>query len=759
MKYVRFFVFAFAVSLIAVALVGSRLAAAASVNWTGAGGDRLASNPQNWANAAAPVSGTDLVFPSGATVVWDLPGIVPSSVSSGASLTLSAPLIISGGLKLEGGKLATSSYPLNVGGDFSMTGGELAAEGSPVNVSGNWHYSSGTLSLGAAAVTFNGSAEKTIFSGGQAFGSLSVASIGRVSLSDDLIVNGTLATTSGVLSANGKTVTVSGGVVVNGGTFDIAGSKLILAGTGGRPLSVSGGSLLMGSGASVEYRSSGGSSAIEPAAYAKLALTGTNVYGLGGDVSVSGELSIASGATLSLSGHALTVSGGGLRNEGAITEGAIRCSARSLRLIGADGSALSSIASASSAVYAEVSDDDLNRKGLVAEVVPAVITVTTLGGDREIFSVTETGPATAVFRSSSVVVHQGEVKAMNGQVEAGQNDIIFVSYADPQDPSDVKTSQLTVSVGSLAASGAPQIVSGPRITGWSSISTGSATTYSAHIVWQTDRASSSSVAVTSAQLTAPIAAGSLDGTTEHDVIVTGLVQGRIYSFTVTSVTPDGKTVTSSAKKFTVIVSGDRIKTAASPAVYWYLEGKRAVFADFTSYDSWFSGWNGVVTVPAEQLADIPIGKMVPIRAGTYLIKIQSDPKTYAVEPYGRLRWIQTEEKAKALFGDMWSGRVRDVDVSQFVGYALGAPLGPAHVPSGFVYRIAGGEWNAVIGSVSRQFSDSGRRLNAFPERFVSTVAPAAVDSLSGAGPILGYEQVLRGVFMDGTKAVDAPYMP
>jgi hypothetical protein len=271
----------------------------------------------------------------------------------------------------------------------------------------------------------------------------------------------------------------------------------------------------------------------------------------------------------------------------------------------------------------------------------------------------ETGAASGIFQTQDAVVHQGEAKAQNGQVEIGQNDIIFVKYADPWDKDDVKAMQITANASALSASGAPQIISGPRIVNWSSQNTGSGTTYTAHIVWETDRESSSSVSVTSPQITAPIAAGSLTGTVSHDVTVSGLVRGRSYSFTVTSVTDEGKSVTSVKNGFTVIVDGDRIKSASSSAVYWYLDDKRNVFPDFTSYDSWFADWSGIVTVPAEQLASIPLGKVVPVRAGTYLVKIQSDPKTYAVEPYGRLRWVQSEAQAVALYGA--SGRERSLE--------------------------------------------------------------------------------------------------
>jgi len=181
-----------------------------------------------------------------------------------------------------------------------------------------------------------------------------------------------------------------------------------------------------------------------------------------------------------------------------------------------------------------------------------------------------------------------------------------------------------------------------------------------------------------------------------------------------------------------------------------------VFPDFTSYDSWFADWKGIMTIPAEQLADIPLGKVVPVRAGTYLVKIQSDPKTYAVEPFGKLRWIPTEALAINLFGNNWSTRVRDLDVSQFANYEIGDPLAFGEAPSGFIYRMAGGQWNAVVERTTHQLSDLARSANGLSSRFVSAVVPSAVSALTSGGEIGGYEPSLAGVVADGSAKISAP---
>lgn len=120
---------------------------------------------------------------------------------------------------------------------------------------------------------------------------------------------------------------------------------------------------------------------------------------------------------------------------------------------------------------------------------------------------------------------------------------------------------------------------------------------------------------------------------------------------------------------------DVLVKASGPAVYYYAEdGKRYVFPNERVYYSWFSDFSGVVMITDEELASIPIGGNVTYRPGMRLIKIQSDPRVYAIAPGGVLRWIETEQAAKDLYGADWSKLVDDVDVSLFVNYSIGDPL-------------------------------------------------------------------------------------
>ena len=137
-------------------------------------------------------------------------------------------------------------------------------------------------------------------------------------------------------------------------------------------------------------------------------------------------------------------------------------------------------------------------------------------------------------------------------------------------------------------------------------------------------------------------------------------------------------------------AGDLIKKDGLSAVYYLGEdGKRYVFPNESTFKSWYSDFSGVVTVSADELASYPLGANVVVRPGTKLVKITTDPKVYAVEPNGTLRWVQTEADAIALYGANWAQRVIDVADSFFTNYTIGTPLASNETPVGSLVKKSG----------------------------------------------------------------------
>jgi len=119
-------------------------------------------------------------------------------------------------------------------------------------------------------------------------------------------------------------------------------------------------------------------------------------------------------------------------------------------------------------------------------------------------------------------------------------------------------------------------------------------------------------------------------------------------------------------------SGKLVKMNGLSSLYYVAaDGKRYVFPSENTYKSWFTGYDGVVTLSESDLTNLPLGGNVLYRPGILLIKITTDPKVYAVSKGGVLRWIETEAAAKALYGDNWNKLIDDVADSFFTNYRIG----------------------------------------------------------------------------------------
>ncbi len=122
-------------------------------------------------------------------------------------------------------------------------------------------------------------------------------------------------------------------------------------------------------------------------------------------------------------------------------------------------------------------------------------------------------------------------------------------------------------------------------------------------------------------------------------------------------------------------AGGILIKAGGPAVYWYSHnGSRYVFPNEKVYKSWYPDFSGILLVSDSDLASIKIGGNVTYRPGTRLVKITTDPKTYAVDAHGNLRWVKSESVAAQLYGSDWNRRIDDIPDAFFVNYTVGTPI-------------------------------------------------------------------------------------
>ncbi|MFH1286675.1 MAG: hypothetical protein ABII02_02900 [Candidatus Magasanikbacteria bacterium] len=153
-------------------------------------------------------------------------------------------------------------------------------------------------------------------------------------------------------------------------------------------------------------------------------------------------------------------------------------------------------------------------------------------------------------------------------------------------------------------------------------------------------------------------------------------EGKVYSKRLVCTDEPVGSTTSPTPTITAS-SGDLIKMVGNPSVYYLgADGKRYVFYNENIFLSWYTSFSGVKELSKKQMEDILIGGNVTYRPGK-LIKITTDPKVYAVDKGGALRWIKTEEVAAALFGKSWAGQIIDVPDFLFVNYKIGNSVNAA----------------------------------------------------------------------------------
>lgn len=121
-------------------------------------------------------------------------------------------------------------------------------------------------------------------------------------------------------------------------------------------------------------------------------------------------------------------------------------------------------------------------------------------------------------------------------------------------------------------------------------------------------------------------------------------------------------------------AGDLIKASGQAVYYYTSDGKRFVFPNEKTYFTWYSSFSNIKTISDSELAAITIGGNVTYRPGKYLVKITTDPKVYAVDTNGALRWVTTEALAKTLYGLDWAKKVQDIPDAFFVDYGEGSAI-------------------------------------------------------------------------------------
>lgn len=198
----------------------------------------------------------------------------------------------------------------------------------------------------------------------------------------------------------------------------------------------------------------------------------------------------------------------------------------------------------------------------------------------------------------------------------------------------------------------------------------------------------------------------------------------------------------------VLEVGDLLKTNSGSAVYILNNDlEAAYFPNSDVYKTWFEDFSGVVVLSGECFDNYdPARTGVNYMAGTNLITRVETPAVYAVLPGNLAAPIASEDVARALYGDNWASKVRDVHTFHFVNYTETDELTEAIPHDGMLvttadssdvywvedgmYKMVDGDlgpWEVFVNEVSQEVFDT---LTVSGD----TVTPAAIaeDPTQGA---------------------------
>lgn len=175
-----------------------------------------------------------------------------------------------------------------------------------------------------------------------------------------------------------------------------------------------------------------------------------------------------------------------------------------------------------------------------------------------------------------------------------------------------------------------------------------------------------------------------------------------------------------------MLQGALVKSASSAAVYILgLDGYRHAFPTEREFASWGLSFDDVETVDDATIAAYDLGRNVTIRPGTYLVKLQTNPKVFAVEAGGVLRWVASESVALQLYGVDWASRVVDVSDAFWGNYTIGSDVTTPVHPDGSVL-VYGGTRYYVADASTGQVDDETAVALRFSDDFAVEVANSAI---------------------------------
>jgi hypothetical protein len=116
-----------------------------------------------------------------------------------------------------------------------------------------------------------------------------------------------------------------------------------------------------------------------------------------------------------------------------------------------------------------------------------------------------------------------------------------------------------------------------------------------------------------------------------------------------------------------------IKLSGYPAVYYLgADGLAHAFTNERVFMTWNCNYQELSFISKSFFDQLLFGAEVTFAPGVKMIKRPIDPKVYAIEKGGVIRWVMTEQIARDLYGSDWNKMI--IDVQNFDGYTLGKDI-------------------------------------------------------------------------------------
>ncbi len=205
----------------------------------------------------------------------------------------------------------------------------------------------------------------------------------------------------------------------------------------------------------------------------------------------------------------------------------------------------------------------------------------------------------------------------------------------------------------------------------------------------------------------------------------------------------------SASATTTLADGDLIKGSLS-TVYLYTGGERFTFPNEKTYFSWYENYDSVMTVSDSQLSGYPLAGNVVVRPGTWMVKVDTDPKTYVVTRGGGIRWVETEDVAMDLYGANWNQWVIDVPDVFFTDFSEESSMMTAEFVDGM--QVEGSNYIIWDGE-KRMVTSAGMSANRLQSRFVIMDSSVALGDYATGSEIDGEVPALSDASQQATGDV------